>query len=255
MLATNAGGREAWLAAKSAASRAAIEVKLREYEAMPPEQRDQKLRASQISWYLPPLMKMPATNRAAVLVAIPEEDRKIIEMRLGQLSILPPPILAQLTTNQNLLRMIDAGQKTGSNVLMILSADQRRLAEQVYPVWTNLLMLPPSDLSKRLARLTAADRANMELALNKFGNLTTRNLTTQERAQARDGFKKFAELSASEREAFLNSARRWQAMNEKEREVWRNLAVVLRRPSSSVGVPMPPPVIQRPASSFLIATN
>jgi len=249
LLATNAGGREAWLAAKPPASRANIEAKLREYEAMLPEQRDQKLRASQLSWYLPPLMKMPATNRAAVLAVIPEEDRKVVEMRLGQLIILPPPILNQLITNQSLLRMFDAGPMSGSNVLTQVSADQRRLAEQVYPVWKRLLELPPSDRAKPLAKLTSADRANMEMALNKIGKLSP-----EERAQAYAGFKKFAELSASEREAFLNSAQRWRAMSEREREVWRNMTAILQRPAS--GVPIPPlPPMPRRATSTLLTTN
>ena len=249
LLGTNAAGREAWLALKPANSRATIEAKLREYEVMTPEQREQKLRASQISWYLPALMKMPATDRAAVLAAIPEEDRKVIEMRLGQLSILPPPLFTQIATNQGLLLMINTGQKGGSNILAQVSPDRRRLAEQVYPVWKKLLELPPSARTKPLDKLTAADRANMELALGKLGKLTG-----EERAQAYAGFKKFAELSASEREAFLNSAERWRAMNEKDREVWRKMAAALQRPIPSLPVPRPLLIPGR-APASLLTTN
>lgn len=249
LLATNIAGREAWLAAKPAASRAAIEAKLREYEAMSPEQRDQKLRASQISWYLPPLIKMPATNRAAILGAIPEEDRKVIEMRLGQLSILPPPMLNQIVTNRNLLRWIDNGQPGASNALAQVSPDQKRLAEQVYPVWKKLLELPPARRTEPLSKLNDTDRTNMEMTLNKLGNLSG-----EERAQARAGFKKFAELSASERESFLSSAKRWQDMSEKDREVWRNVAATLQRPPASISPPLPPPARKR-APLTLVSTN
>jgi len=194
------------------------------------------------------LIKMPATNRPAVLAAIPAEDRKVIEMRLAQLMILPPPMLNQLITNQSVLRMFDAGQKGASNVLARVSPDQQRLAEQVYPVWKRLLELPPASRTKPLDKLTSADRANMELALNKLGTLTS-----EERAQARAGFKKFAELSAPEREAFLSSARLWQAMSEKDRDLWRKMAAVLQRPIPSF--PVMPPLIQSRPPASLLTTN
>ncbi len=249
LLATNADGREAWLAVKPVASRAAIEAKLREYDALTQEQRAQKLRASQLSWYLPPLIRMPATNRAAVLAVIPEEDRKAIEMRLAQLTILPPTMLNQIVTNQRLLVMIDAREQSGSNTLTQVSPDRRRLAEQVYPVWKKLLELPPSARAKPLDKLTAADRASMELALSKFGKLTS-----EERAQARVGFKKFAELSAAEREAFLNSAEQWRTMSEKDREVWRKMAAALQRPPARLPLPTAPlNQVRTPAS--LLTTN
>lgn len=248
LLATNAAGREAWLATRSASSRAAIEAKLREYETMGPELREQKLRASQLSWYLPPLMKMAATNRAAVLGLIPEADRRLIEMKLGQLSILPPPMQLQIATNHSLLRAMDLEQIGGSNRLASTSPEQKRLAEQVYPVWTNLLALPSSGRDRLLSKLTPEDRTNMNLTLLKLGHLSG-----PERAQAIAGFKKFAELSPAEREAFLGTAKRWQAMNEQEREVWRRLAATMQR--SATVLPPLPGRIDRTERPVLLSTN
>jgi len=248
LLATNAAGREVWLANRSAPSRAAIEAKLREYNAMSVEERDQKLRASQLSWYLPALMRMPATNRATVLALIPEEDRKLIEMKLSLFTILPPSIQNQVLTNQNLIRMIELEQKNGAR-LTTESSEGKRLAEQVYPIWTNLLALPPANRAQPLSRLTAADRTNMEMSLSKFSKLSA-----DERQQALAGFKKFAELSSAERETFLKSAKRWQSMSETERELWRKVAGILHR------APAPPPMlplphIERPEPATLLSTN
>src|SRR4051812_4211960 len=48
--------------------------KLQEYEILPDELRELRLRETELRWYLRPLMDEPRTNRAAKLALIPEEQ-------------------------------------------------------------------------------------------------------------------------------------------------------------------------------------
>src|SRR5579871_147511 len=51
--------------------------KLDEYQMLPAELRDQRLRETELRWYLRPLMDEPQTNRAARLAVIPEQERPL----------------------------------------------------------------------------------------------------------------------------------------------------------------------------------
>ena len=65
--------------------------KLTEYDILPLELRELRLRETELRWYLRPLMDEPRTNRAARLALIPEDERKLVEERLQSWDLLPPP--------------------------------------------------------------------------------------------------------------------------------------------------------------------
>jgi hypothetical protein len=249
LLATNAAGRDAWLATRTAPSRAVIEAKLREYEAMSASQREAKLQASQLRWYLPVLMRMDPADRAQSVAAIPQPDRKLIEQRLARIVILPPPLLNEIVTNQNLFQAIWAAEQPGStNVLAVTAAEQRQKLEQQYQTWKTLIELSPNEQSRTLHKLSDAERAQMELALSNF-----RNLSADERTQALKGFRKFAELSQVDRASFLQTAERWQKMTESDRTLWRKIVARMQ----SAPVPPRPPTagLLQPSPSSSVATN
>jgi hypothetical protein len=81
---------------------------------------------------------------------------------------------------------------------------------------------------------------------------TFANLTREERRDALEGFKKFAELSNAERAAFLSTAKRWRDMSEQDRQFWRNIVNALQRGQSAP----PMPTAAKPSlNDSQVATN
>src|SRR5262249_48638464 len=60
-----------------------ILAKVLEYESLKPEEREVRLRATELQWYLVPLMSTSPTNRAAQLARVPVELQKLVESRLA----------------------------------------------------------------------------------------------------------------------------------------------------------------------------
>ncbi len=90
LLAMKPAEQERYLSNRPPEIRKRFLAKIQEYEAMKPEDRELRLRATQLRWHLLPLMQTPATNRVAQLALIPEADRKLVSERLQQWDILPP---------------------------------------------------------------------------------------------------------------------------------------------------------------------
>ena len=68
----NAAERKQALTNRSPEGQKLILAKVREYESLPPDERELRLRVTELRWYLLPLMTAPATNRPAQLAMIPE---------------------------------------------------------------------------------------------------------------------------------------------------------------------------------------
>jgi hypothetical protein len=54
-------------------------AKVREYESLKPNDRELRLRATELQWYLQPLMSLAPADRQLRLSMIPEEHRKLVE--------------------------------------------------------------------------------------------------------------------------------------------------------------------------------
>ena len=92
LLAMTPAERENYLTNRPPGIRDRILAKVREYEALDPNERELRLRATELRWYLLPLMHESPTNRAARLAAIPDDLRPLVKNRLQQWDILPPPL-------------------------------------------------------------------------------------------------------------------------------------------------------------------
>ena len=84
LLGMTAVERRDLLAGRSPESRKQIMTKVREYESLRPNVRELRLQATELRWYLAPLMKTPSTNRAPALALIPPDDRVRVEARLKE---------------------------------------------------------------------------------------------------------------------------------------------------------------------------
>jgi len=103
LLAMTGEQRERALADRPAENRQGILRKIQEYEKITAEDRELKLRVTELRWYLPPLMRLPKADRAATLAVISEPVRKLIEERLLQWDLLPPPLQADALEHQSTL--------------------------------------------------------------------------------------------------------------------------------------------------------
>jgi len=260
LLETNEAGRNQWLALNKPAQRQYLEAKVAEYAALAPEERAARLQALQLRWYLPPLMKMTPADRAARLAQIPPTDRALIEGKLRIWTILPPSIRQDLLDNQLAISVFVAAKQGGTNeaTLTGLSTVRRKELEeqsqrlndlpearrvQAILNYERFFEMPTQQQSHALRKLTPSEIAQMQQTLTGFNQLSA-----GQRQQALAGFRKFSELSSEDRAAFLQTAERWQAMSETDRENWRKMVARLR---SAGAIPPPFPTAARKSTAAL----
>lgn len=229
---------------RSPESRDRILAKVREYRAMPPNDRELRLRATELRWYLTPLFRMAPTDRATRLDQIPPELRDLINSRLAEWDALPIPTQQAMLTDAKTALPYFARVETNSAAL---DAEHQKIVDQ----FNRIFDLTPAEQSKCLASLSEAERAQMEKTLQSF-----QNLTPQQRVACIRNYARFTGMSASERADFLKNAERWSQMSPAERQTWRNL--VAQVPEWPVLPPaVPPNMIPHPVkpSRPNMATN
>ena len=101
LLAMTPGERVHALTNRPVAIRGKIMAKVKEYLALDPNERELRLQATELRWYLAPLMRLPAAQRGARLAQVPDQWRNIVQSRLSEWDILPPPLQQELLTWPN----------------------------------------------------------------------------------------------------------------------------------------------------------
>jgi len=243
-------------------------AKLREYQALTPEAQKLRLRATELRFWLAPLMGEPATNRAAQLNLIPTDLRKLVEDRLTQWDLLPPGFQKELLEKDEAARLAAMTVAQRQNNLAILLPEQRAALEAGLTRWRALtedqrratceqfdgyFNLTAREQKKVLGTFSEAERQRMEQTLRSF-----EQLPLEKRRACVRSFEKFANLSLAERHQFLKNAARWQEMSLAEREGWRNLVnTVTDWPPlpSGFGETPPPPVPGLPRTRSAPTTN
>ncbi|HTH50239.1 MAG TPA: DUF3106 domain-containing protein [Candidatus Limnocylindria bacterium] len=261
--------RERMLAGRTPEARAIITTKLREFEVLPPAEREIRLQVAQLQFYLSPLLHAAPEARADLLSRAPAEDRPLLEERLKAWDALDPETRGEILDSERSLshfvRQESAVPKPLSDVLASVPALARPEVEAQFARWS---ALPPEERARKtanfqrffglsenernrtLSRLPEDERRQMARALARFASLPP-----ELRERCVRAFHKFAALSAEERAEFLRNAAKWQAMSADERKAWQNLVqhaiqpplppppvpVPLRRPNSAVAVTNLPP--------------
>lgn len=256
--------RKHFLSARTPENQRLILAKIREYESLRPEQRELRLKVTELRWYLLPLMQSAPTNRASQLQAIPEATRSLVETRLKEWDALSPDVRKELLDNEATLRYfteVESGPgdisparreklQAGIDQWRALPEAQRR---KIAIRFNQFFDLTATEKDKALEIVSDAERAQIEKTLRTYGNLPP-----QQRIQCLRSFEKFASLSVEERQQFLKNAERWKLMTPSERQDWRELVTKLSQPPLPGSTPMPPlpPVRSRPRASLpLTATN
>jgi len=224
-----------------------VGAKLKEFEALKPEERENRLRTMELRWHLLPLMSMAPSNRVLRIQGLPERDRPLIEERLRLWDKLSREQQRDVLECEPALQAFaSTGRISTSSMVSPLSTNQLERINRstaylnnlhpekraaLYQNFQEFFELSEKEKAKALDSihtLSDAERRQMERTLETFDRLPR-----AQREQCIEGFQKFTALSREDQGQFLRSAARWQAMSPRDREIWRSL--VQRK-----AVPQPP---------------
>lgn len=207
-----------------------IMAKLREYETLKPEQRELRFNATELRWYLLPLMRGPSTNRAEQLQNIPEPQRSLVTSRIREWDLLPPQTRQELLNNEATLHYfteLDSGQAPPPNPARQSRVDQgianwKTLSEEkrreIVLQFNKFFSLTSEEKERAMRNVSDAERKQIQKALKAY-----ESLPEQQRLQCIRSYEKFANMSPEERQEFLKNAERWQLLSAEERQSWREL--------------------------------
>ncbi|MGH9758332.1 MAG: hypothetical protein ACRD4M_11390, partial [Candidatus Acidiferrales bacterium] len=205
LLAMTPDERNVYLTNRAPEIRERILAKVSEYEALNPNERELRLRATELRWYLMPLLHASSTNQAAWLAQTPDDIRPLVENRLQEWRILPPQLKQEFLDNERILRYFahvdvsnsppeDGWHREPSDAERAhwetLSEAERR---QITAGFNQFFQLTPDEKSETLGTLSDAERAQMEKTLQAFGKMTD-----AQRTECVNAFAKFASMDASE---------------------------------------------------------
>lgn len=219
--------------------------KVREYLALNPNERELRLRATELRWYLTPLFKIAPADRDAPLKQVPDGLRELVNSRLARWDALPPQIQKEFLDNDRVLHDFTHIERTNSAAA---SPGRQKIADE----FNRFFEFTPEETQQALNTLSAAERAQMEKTLETFNKLPP-----AQRAQCIRAFTEFASMSPSDRAEFLKNAESWSKMTPKERQAWRDLVAQIPLwpplPSSFLMPPAPPSPASR--AKPVVATN
>ncbi len=256
------------LAGKPEAQRNVLKAKLREYTALPEDEREGRLRATELRWYLRPMMELAPANRAHWRAAVPEDLSALIRNRLAQWDGLTPEMRKVVLENdwiaQYFLRYESSTVTQREALLNQTSPALRARVEKEMARWQTLspqqrqqmcsrfqqfFELPPEEKEQTLSNLSEAERNLMKKTLQAFGAMPP-----AQRRLCINSFSRFAGMTPEEQLQFLQNAERWKEMTPGERQKWRALVTQLPPlPPGRGQPPLPPPLPKQRSSAAIPA--
>lgn len=247
LLAAPAMVREALLATRPAAERAVLLAKVREYEALPPAERELRLNATQMRWHVKVLLATEAPRRREYLAGLPPVERAVLERRLKDLELLPARLQNEVQQSRTVIHYISRPEPTGPAMptmpvahrpAMATSAarDPRRVTVEQF---RRFFELSERERARALERLSDSERRSLEQLMQDLDSLPP-----SVRTMCMDALQKFATLAPAEQAEFLKSARRWQGMAPAERETWRDFVNEMPPLPPGFGEPPLPPGLE-----------
>ncbi|MBU6410319.1 MAG: DUF3106 domain-containing protein [Verrucomicrobia bacterium] len=254
-----------FLAAKPPGIRVRIVAKIREYMALDPNQRELKLRATELRWYLLPLLHEPTASQTNQIARIPADLLPLVRARLEQWDALPSQLRGEFLDNERTLLYFTDVQGSKSNVASVPArpapapGDQARwnalsqgARAKITRQFNEFFQLTPDEARQTLQTLSAPERAQMERTLKTFNSLPP-----AQRLRCIRAFTDFAGMSPRDRAEFLKNAAKWAQMSPSQRQAWRDLVASVPlwppMPPSLIMPPMPPKL--HPMARVTVATN
>lgn len=238
--------RERVLADKSEEKRRQVLAKVREYEALPREVREERLVQTDLHWRLLQLLRLDPAERKDRLREISPIYQPMILSPLAQWDGLPGDVRKALLEKEAFLRTYVQWQGHSpvaqADILARLPLEQRARwmeelhrwqalpddrREELSRAFRQFFYLTEEEKQETIQALSETERRQMEQTLQSFADLPPAL-----QRQCVDSFSKFAAMSTEERGLFLQNAAKWDAMTPPERQLWRTLVNKLP--------PMPP---------------
>jgi hypothetical protein len=261
LLAMTPAQREQPLAQWPPEKRARLLAKIKEYENMTPQTREESLAATELHWYLQQFLPDSSTNHDVQLSQVPEPYRKMVSDRLTLWQILPPPIRLEVLAHETTRDFFLLGKRAdiGTNVplaiippplrqelvrLDVLPPQER---QQTYSHFQSFFELNATEKQAVLDTLPATERQRLEKTIQALDHLPR-----EKREQALKSLGELAGLTDEQRREFLINMGRWKQLSPDEQQLWLKLATLL--PPMP---PLPPPIPPRPPTlpALSIATN
>ncbi len=260
LLAMSPAERKRALADRSPQVQRRILAKVREYQSFSPNERELRLKATELYYYLWPLMNTAASQRQPLLALVPERDLREIEKRLEAWDRFPAGRQQELLTNTAAIRFFTE-LKLGPPPLPLGPPAQQAKLQSGVAQWQALPRTQQQRITARFKRFFELTPEEQQLACNTLSETEQRqiertlykfeNLTAADRTKAIDYFEKFAGLTYDQRRQFLKNAELWKLMSPDQRQEWRDLVNAMpEMPPFPPGVrgmpPMPPGLLPRP---------
>jgi hypothetical protein len=239
---------------RSPESQKIIRAKLREYAAMDADRREERLQATEMCWYLQPLLTGSATNRAERLASIPFRNRRFVADRLGEWDKLPADVQKDLLANKDTLSYLTEikglTDDARRNIVTNMSPARRERLQAGIEQWNRMpeeqrqkmmsrfnqfFDLTAAEKEKTLRTLSVPERRQIEKTLVTFGKLPP-----DQRATCIRAIEKYTNLNLAERQRFWKNAERWGTLTPSQRQAWRDLVNKLPPPLPTDFPPLPP---------------
>lgn len=257
LLALDPAARTAAIASRPARQQESLNARLNEYASLPPEVREDRLRATDLYWHFLQLLRRSPAERASLIESAPADLRSLLVQRLAIWDGLPTTDQQALLQHERAIRYfarirqspppplpgpgITAGPPIPLRVQAELAgwssgsaAVRRRVQEQ----WRQLFEAPPSRTERLFEAMSANERQEMQQALDRF-----RRLDPARRQTCLDSLARFSQMPAGERAQFLRHAERWETLPPEERAAWRREVQRLPQlpplPTEAVPPPLP----------------
>jgi Protein of unknown function (DUF3106) len=258
LLAMDEAARAKALAGRTPRQIKVLKSKLVEYESMPAEERELRLRQLELFRYVVPLMRLSQAQRVEPMARLPEKDRAIVTLRLQEWDRLTLRQQTNIFNNKTLLSYFVRPERPA----LIRRIDTSKLLPPGYSPqklettlsrWRNLdaegrrelrfrldryFEMTESEREKVLDTLSPKEKELLEKTLNQFGGLSP-----EQQARCLEGFSKLAQLPPEERRQFILDADRWQSMTPEQRSLWRRMI------HNQVEPPLPPGRNSGPAAT------
>ena len=248
------------LANKPPKVRERIMAKVNEYAAMESDERELRLQATELRWYLAPLLQAPPDQRTAQLALVPADLRDLVQSRLTEWEILPPPLQQEFLENEHIAGYFAGLNTTNSNTDAPAPSDAEQSRWNAYSETERQAMitqfisffnLSAAEKQKALGELTGIEAKQMEKTMQTFDKLPI-----PQRIECFRAFKLFSKMSPEERAEFLKNAQRWSKMTPSERQAWRDLvAHVPQWPPLPTSIMPPPPLPIKPPALGVTPQN
>lgn len=256
VLAMSGSDREQFLANRPAQNRAPLEAKIREYEAMTPEQRETVLHATQLHEYLQYFVQIPPAERAPQLALVPQDYQAEVTGRLQMFDRLPPPLQKEVLATDSTKAYILGAAPTNAlhtavmpplppDPLATLSRLTPEQREKLFANFEHFFDLSDEDRQKVLATLPVPERTQVVKTLSEL-----EKLPSGQRERGLQSISKLANMTEEQRQVFYANADRWEKMTPAERETWRKMATHLPPP-----LPPLPALPLIPRQGMAVVTN